>query len=456
MNHSRVVDVKAWIDARPISRFQWNVLLLCFVIIMLDGYDAAVMGFIAPALIEDWGISRAQMGPVLGAAMFGVAIGALVAGPLSDRYGRKRILLWSVALFALFSLAGALAQSPSQLALMRFLTGLGLGAVMPNCVTLVAEYMPERRKGLMITLMYSGFNVGSGLGGFIAAGLLSHYSWHSALIFGGVLPLVVLPFMIVMLPESAMNMVARRLPSGQIAEVLNRLGGSFSSETRFQLNTPQISRHNKVVQLFRNGYARGTVALWLTYFMGLFVIYLLNGWLPTILRSGGLSLQQAAIITGLFQLGGPLGGILVGYLMDRTSAKAVIAVTYFLGCVCLLTQGLMDFGSAALSVLIFISGMCINGAQNGLQAYSPAYYQTEIRATGVSWMHGIGRTGAILSSTLGGVIMLAVPGHSSIFLVLALPACLAGAAILLHRMNHPKPRQTEADLSALSGTVHNR
>ncbi|WP_163596824.1 MFS transporter [Klebsiella pneumoniae] len=417
MNHTNVVDVKAWIDARPVSRFQWNVLLLCFIIIMLDGYDAAVMGFVAPALIEDWGISRAEMGPILGAAMFGVAIGALVAGPLSDRYGRKRILLWSVALFALFSLAGAVAQSPSQLALMRFLTGLGLGAVMPNCVTLVAEYMPERRKGVMITLMYSGFNVGSGLGGFIAAGLLSHYSWHSALVFGGVLPLVVLPFMIVMLPESAMNMVA---------------------------------------QLFRHGYARGTIALWLTYFMGLFVIYLLNGWLPTILRSGGLSLQQAAMMTGLFQLGGPLGGILVGMLMDRASAKAVIAATYFLGCLCLLSQGVMDFGSAALSVLIFISGMCINGAQNGLQAYSPAYYQTEIRATGVSWMHGIGRTGAILSSTLGGMLMLAVPGHSSIFLVLALPACLAGICILLHRMNHAKPRLTEAELDALSSPLEHR
>lgn len=407
MNHMNVVDVKAWIDARPVSRFQWNVLLLCFIIIMLDGYDAAVMGFVAPALIEDWGISRAEMGPILGAAMFGVAIGALVAGPLSDRYGRKRILLWSVALFALFSLAGAVAQSPSQLALMRFLTGLGLGAVMPNCVTLVAEYMPERRKGVMITLMYSGFNVGSGLGGFIAAGLLSHYSWHSALIFGGVLPLVVLPFMIVMLPESAMNMVARRLPGEQIARALNRLGGQFTAETVFQLNAPPITRSNKVAQLFRHGYARGTIALWLTYFMGLFVIYLLNGWLPTILRSGGLSLQQAAMMTGLFQLGGPLGGILVGMLMDRASAKAVIAATYFLGCLCLLSQGLMDFGSAALSVLIFISGMCINGAQNGLQAYSPAYYQAEIRATGVSWMHGIGRTGAILSSTLGGMLMLA-------------------------------------------------
>ena len=456
MNHMNVVDVKAWIDTRPVSRFQWNVLLLCFIIIMLDGYDAAVMGFVAPALIEDWGISRAEMGPILGAAMFGVAIGALVAGPLSDRYGRKRILLWSVALFALFSLAGAVAQSPTQLALMRFLTGLGLGAVMPNCVTLVAEYMPERRKGVMITLMYSGFNVGSGLGGFIAAGLLSHYSWHSALIFGGVLPLVVLPFMIVMLPESAMNMVARRLPGEQIARALNRLGGQFTAETVFQLNAPPITRSSKVAQLFRHGYARGTIALWLTYFMGLFVIYLLNGWLPTILRSGGLSLQQAAMMTGLFQLGGPLGGILVGMLMDRASAKAVIAATYFLGCLCLLSQGLMDFGSAALSVLIFISGMCINGAQNGLQAYSPAYYQTEIRATGVSWMHGIGRTGAILSSTLGGMLMLAVPGHSSIFLVLALPACLAGICILLHRMNHAKPRLTEAELDALSSPLEHR
>lgn len=227
MTQTPVVDIKAWIDAQPISRFQWKVLLLCFLIIMIDGYDAAVMGFIAPALLESWGISRAELGPILGAAMFGVAIGALVAGPLSDRYGRKQILLGSVAFFAVFSLAAAFAQNPTQLALMRFLTGLGLGAVMPNCVTLVAEYMPERRKGLMITLMYSGFNVGSGLGGFIAAGLLSHYTWHSALIFGGVLPLLLLPVMFGMLPESAMSMVARRQPAAKIARVLNRLGGAL-------------------------------------------------------------------------------------------------------------------------------------------------------------------------------------------------------------------------------------
>lgn len=457
MNHQPVVDIKAWIDARPVSRYQWLILLLCFVVIMLDGYDAAVMGFIAPALIEDWGISRAELGPILGAAMFGVALGALVAGPLADRCGRKRVLLGSICLFAFFSLCGAAAQSPMQLALLRFLTGLGLGAVMPGCVTLVAEYMPERRRGLMITLMYSGFNVGSGLGGFIAAGLLSHYSWHSALIFGGALPLLILPFLMLWLPESAVSMAARGVDRARIASVLARLGGRFAPHTAFTIHTPALSRGGKVAQLFSGGYARGTAALWLTYFMGLFVIYLLNGWLPTILRAGGLSLQQAAIITGLFQLGGPLGGIAVGYLMDKTSAKGVIAVTYFLGCLCLAAQGLLGGGALLLSLLIFVSGMCINGAQNGLQAYSPAFYQTEIRATGVSWMHGIGRLGAILSSMLGGVIMLAAPGKGAIFLVLAVPACLAALAILLHKMNRQSGQSAAREpepSSMLSETVN--
>ena len=169
MSDHPIVDVKGWIDARPISGYQWLVLGLCFIIIMFDGYDAAVMGFVAPALIEQWGISRAEMGPILGAAMFGVAIGALIAGPWSDRAGRKRVLLISVFGFALFSLLCAFARTPLEMAVLRFLAGLGLGAVMPNCVTLVSEYMPERRRGLTIALMYSGFNIGSGAGGFIAA-----------------------------------------------------------------------------------------------------------------------------------------------------------------------------------------------------------------------------------------------------------------------------------------------
>ena len=459
MTANNLVNVKAWIDARPVSSFQWRVLVLCLIIIMFDGYDAAVMGFIAPALIEHWGISRSAMGPILGAAMFGVALGALIAGPLSDRYGRKRVILLSVLIFSAFSLGCAYAASPTQMALLRFIAGLGLGAVMPNCVTLLSEYMPERRKGIMITLMFSGFNIGSGLGGFIAAGLLSHYQWPAVLIFGGALPLIMLPVIGWLLPESALNLVVRKAPRAQIAALLNRMGGDFSAEHAFILNSPGVKRKSTIAELFRHGFARGTVILWLTYFMGLFVIYLLNGWLPTIMRSGGISLEQAAIIAGLFQLGGPVGGIIVGALMDKLRAKWVIGVVYFIGCACLVTQGLFGLSGAALGVIIFITGMCINGAQNGLQVYSPAYYPTEIRATGVSWMHGIGRIGAILSSSLGGLLMGAFPGQSAIFFVLALPALFAAASIVLHRNVQLEMKIKGAGLSeipALSQTLNNR
>lgn len=459
MNTEKLVDIKAWIDARPISPFQWRVLFLCLIIIMFDGYDAAVMGFIAPALIEEWHISRAAMGPILGAAMFGVAIGALIAGPLSDRFGRKKVIMLSVLMFSTFSLVCAFASTPLQMALMRFIAGLGLGAVMPNCVTLLSEYMPERRKGVMITLMFSGFNIGSGLGGFIAAALLAHYHWSAVLIFGGVIPLLLLPFLGVLLPESAFNLLVRKAPRAQIAALLNRMGGHFTPDSAFILNSPRMSRNSTISQLFRHGFARGTIILWMTYFMGLFVIYLLNGWLPTIMRSGGISLEQAAVIAGLFQLGGPLGGIIVGALMDKLNAKYVIGVVYLLGSLCLIAQGVFNFSGVNLGIFIFIIGMCINGAQNGLQVYSPAYYPTEIRATGVSWMHGIGRTGAILSSSVGGLLIGAFPAQSAIFFILALPALFAAVSIVLHRNVSLSLKVKGADLDdlpVLSQTLNNR
>jgi len=435
MINPRPLDVKVWIDARPISRYQWLVLGLCSLIILFDGYDAAVMGFIAPSLVQDWGIAPSQMGFILGAAMFGVALGALIAGPYSDRLGRKRVLLVSIFCFGLFSLLSSFAHNPYEMAVLRFLTGLGLGAVMPNCVTLVSEYMPQRRRGLLVTLMYCGFNIGSGAGGFIAAGLLPLGGWKAVLLLGGLCPLAILPVLVWLLPESALYMVVRNKAQGRIERILQRMGGVFEAGTRYVLKTPELDKKAQVLKLFSNGYAQGTLMLWLTYFMGLFVIYLLNGWLPTIMRANGFSLEKAAITAGLFQLGGTLGGLIVGVLMDRVQAKKyVIGASYLMGMTCLLAEGLWGFGPTWLGVLVFVSGMCVNGAQTGLQAFSPTFYPTEMRATGVSWMHGIGRSGAIISSSMGGMLLGAFPGTSSIFVVLSIPAFCAAMAIINHRM----------------------
>jgi AAHS family 4-hydroxybenzoate transporter-like MFS transporter len=428
------VDIKDWIDHRPMSRYQWLILGLCFLIVTFDGLDAAMMGFIAPAVIQDWSITRTAFGPILAAAMVGLAVGALLSGPWSDRLGRRRVLLWAVAGFGLFSLLCAFAQTPTQLAVLRFLTGLGLGAAMPNSTTLLSEYVPQRLRGVLITLMFMGFGLGSAAGGFVSAWLIPLHGWHSVLLLGGVLPLLLWPVVYKLLPESVELMINRGFPRPRIFAVLQRMGGQFAVDTRFRLSDalgqPEAAVGNKVRQLLTPAYRRRTLSLWATYFMGLVVIYLLTGWMPTLIKDAGVTLERAAVVTALFQLGGLIGIVLVGYLMDRINPRRVIALAYVGGALCIFALGFVEIGASALGMVVFAAGFCMNGAQTGLNAFAPGQYPTDFRATGVSWMLGIGRLGGILASLGGGALLsLGLPLHVT-FAVLGVPAIFAAIAIL--------------------------
>ena len=162
------VDIKSFIDGRPISAFQWFLVALCFLVVVADGMDVAIMGFVTPSILQEWDISRPAFGVVISAAPFGLVIGALVAGPSSDRFGRKPVLIVSILLFGLLTLAAAYASTPTEMALLRLLAGTGMGAAMPNATTLLSEYAPQRRRSLMITVMFTGFNLGSAAIGFAA------------------------------------------------------------------------------------------------------------------------------------------------------------------------------------------------------------------------------------------------------------------------------------------------
>lgn len=441
-NVDTAIDVKDWIDNRPISAYQWLILSLCFLIVLFDGFDVAVMGFIAPSLMQDWGLSRAAFGPVMSAGMAGLAIGALTAGPYADRLGRKKVLLIAVTGFSVLSLACAFARSPYELAALRLLTGIALGAAMPNSTTLLAEYLPERSRSLLITIMFTGFNMGSGLGGFLAAWLIPQHGWQSVLLAGGLLPLALLPLLLWLLPESARFLAARQAPAKQIAAALAKLGGRFAEGTRFTVSEPTVQHKAPARQLFSERYRFGTLALWLTYFMGLLVIYMTMGWLPTLLRDGGLSIERAATITGLFQIGGTVGAIVVGWIMDRRNPNRVIAIAYALGGLCIVSLGTLSLESSLLVLGVTAAGFCMSGAQTGLNAFAPGYYPTEFRATGVSWMLGIGRFGAIFGSLIGGAVLSLGLGLPLLFTLLGLPAFAAAVAILAN--GHARRRANAA------------
>jgi AAHS family 4-hydroxybenzoate transporter-like MFS transporter len=434
MNNQNRVDVKAFIDQRGMTSMQWLLLALCFLIVAVDGMDVAIMGFLAPSITQEWHASRAAFGVVMSAAPVGLVLGALIAGPTSDRIGRKTVLVGSVLLFGIFTVCTSFTGSLTEMAVLRLLTGLGLGAAMPNSTTLLSEYVPTRSRSLLIAIMFTGFNLGSGVVGFVAAWLIPLLGWRSVLQVGGALPILLVPILLLLLPESARFMVVRKKADEHIARVLGRIcRATFAPGTQFHAPEPPLRVRTPVRVLFSAGYGTLTAALWVTYFMGLLVIYLLTGWLPTLIKDAGLPISTAANITALFQIGGTVGAILVGWAMDHAKPTRVIGAAYALGALCVVLVGINGALSTSIGILVAAAGFFMSGAQTGLNAFAPNCYPTVARATGVSWMLGMGRFGSILGSSIGGVFLGMGLGFNAIICMLAVPALLAGAAVLRAR-----------------------
>ena len=432
-NVGNSLDVQSFINRQPLSRYQWRVVLLCFLIVFLDGLDTAAMGFIAPALSQEWGIDRASLGPVMSAALIGMVFGALGSGPLADRFGRKGVLVGAVLVFGGFSLASAYASNVDQLLVLRFLTGLGLGAGMPNATTLLSEYTPERLKSLLVTSMFCGFNLGMAGGGFISAKMIPAYGWHSLLVIGGVLPLLLALVLMVWLPESARFLVVRNRGADKVRKALSPIAPQVVAEAgSFSVPEQQaVAARNVFALIFSGTYGLGTVLLWLTYFMGLVIVYLLTSWLPTLMRDSGASMEQAAFIGALFQFGGVLSAVGVGWAMDRFNPHKVIGIFYLLAGVFAYAVGQSLGNITVLATLVLVAGMCVNGAQSAMPSLAARFYPTQGRATGVSWMLGIGRFGAILGAWSGATLLGLGWNFEQVLTALLVPAGLATVGVIV-------------------------
>lgn len=431
MTTQTTTDIQAFIDRHPFSKYQWMILALCFVTVAMDGFDTAIIGFIASDLVQEWGVQKSDLGPVMSAALVGLAVGALTAGPMADRIGRKKVLVLSILVFGGFSLITAFATSLTQLTILRFLTGLGLGAAMPNAATLMSEYAPERRRALLVNLMFVGFPIGSSMGGFISAWMIPHYGWQSVLVLGGVMPLALAVALIFLLPESARYMAVKKRPQQQIARILRRIA-PLPDNTQFVLQEAgQVKEQSALGVIFSPRYLVGTIMLCLTYFMGLLIFYLLTSWLPLLIRETGATLSQASVITALFPLGGGIGVLVLGALMDKLNPNKVVAVGYLLTGVFVCLVGFSTHSLVLMGVMVFIAGTIMNGAQSSMPALAAGFYPTQGRATGVAWMLGLGRFGGILGAFSGAFLMQAELSFRTIFGLLAIPAVLSAIALMI-------------------------
>jgi AAHS family 4-hydroxybenzoate transporter-like MFS transporter len=442
----RIIDVQALIDTHALSAVQKRLLLLCFLVVAVDGFDTALIGFIAPAIRADWRLAVSSLGPLFAAGLVGLMAGAFAVGPLADRHGRKTMLVASMLVFGLASLLSSLSGDLRTLTWLRFLTGVGLGGAMPTSLTLAAEYCPASRRASLVTLMFCGFTIGSALGGLIAAQVLEHYGWRPLLVGGGVIPLALAPVLWWTLPESVRYLLATGGETSRIAAVLSRIaptvdlaGATFAGTT-----TPHAS---PVRQVFSGGLLGGTLLLWLAFFMSLLVVYLLSNWMPTLIqRSTGASLSHAALIAAMLQVGGTIGAIVVGRLMDRLNPHHVLGAVYACGAAFILAISMSTATPWLMGLAVFGAGFCVSGGQVGANALSAAFYPTPYRATGVSWANGIGRAGSIVGSLLGGWMLALGWGVTTVYALVAIPALVSAAALLILGANERRRRGRSADV----------
>lgn len=425
------INIGHYIDDRPLSAFQIRVIVLCALVVGFDGFDSQALGFVAPALSKDLHLAAGALGPVFGASLFGVMVGSLLFGALADYLGRKWLVIAGVLVFALGSLATSQASGISDLMVLRFLTGLGLGGVLPNTIALTSEYSPQRRRTLLVMLMFMTVSVGSAIGGAVAARLISAYGWQIIFIIGGILPLVLCPVLIVWLPESLSLLALDERRSSRIRALLVRMDPSTNIQADARFTIVEESGSGFLLpQLFTRQRLVPTLLVWTMFFMNMLDIYFLNSWLPTLTHGVGLEVEAAIAVGVAFQLGGMVGTIALGLLIERLGFHRVLLLTYLGGFASIVTIG---FAGAALPILapaVFIAGVAVIGGQIGCNAYAARLYPTYIRGTGIGWALGIGRFGSILGVTIGGMMLAAQWSIPSLFQASAAPQLCSALVIL--------------------------
>ena len=408
------------------------VICLCIVVIVLDGFDVQAIAFAAPAISNDYQIATSAMGPILGAGLVGMALGALLLGPFGDIYGRKAAIGVSVFLFGLMTLLTALASNEEQLITLRFLTGLGLGGALPNATALMSEYAPHRLRNLMISVIFVGFPLGGIVGGVIAAEIIPRFGWQSLFVVGGILPLILAAIVFVAMPESIRFLVMRKPGKrDRLVSILNRIDQRrrYSADDDYHLGEKTKQTRKFIVRhLFDKGYGRNTTLLWIIFFVNLMEIYFLISWIPSLLVDAALTLAHATQAAVALNIGGAIGPLVLAWLTARFGTRRMLCAFYLLGAVSVVFIGQIPLSAAASAgapmgdlgiVLIstFLAGFFVFGAQIGMNALAASIYPTFVRSTGIGWALGIGRLGSILGPLIGGILLGMSLGMAVYFLL---------------------------------------
>lgn len=435
---TQTIAIDRLVDEQRIRWFNVSLLFWSFLAMFADGYDIGALSQAQPALETLWHVPKIAFGPASSASNVGVLLGAPLLGWIGDRYGRRAAIVAGSIVYGLSSLAVTGTHDLNQVIALRFLTGIGLGGVMPNTIALNSELAPKRLRATLITLMFVGITLGTSAPGLIAYEWLPHYGWRVLFWVGGLVPLAVSVGLLFALPESVKFLALRGGRPRELLALARRMRPdlAIADDARFLYPQEGAGPHDAIGlrSLFAGGLAWITPLLWVCFATALMSNYFLNSFLPLILRDSGMPAGQAALATTLYSVGGTVGGLIMSVLLDRFGF-VVIALLFAAAVPAIAALGVVPTAFAALAPLATVSGLAVLGAQFGNNSGAGLLYPTAVRSKGVGWALGIGRFGAIVGPLAGAVLLaMRLPLHR-LFLAACAPMLIgAVAAAVLVRL----------------------
>ncbi|VVM66048.1 4-hydroxybenzoate transporter PcaK [Pseudomonas fluorescens] len=424
------VNVYTLAGESKFNSFHRLILFWCVLILVIDGYDLAVVGAALPAIMQDMGIDPTSAGIMAGSALLGTMLGAIFLGTLADRIGRPKMIAICVALFSLFTAAAGLTSDPISFSIARFIAGLGIGGVLPIVTAQMGEFSPAKLRTRLVTLVFAGYSVGGILVALTGKQLIESHGWQSVFYVAG-LPVLLIPFILKTMPES-MAFLLKQGRQQELRALIKRISPTYPldsqtvlagnpAESEASLNTP-------IKGLFSEGRGFSTVMIWAAFMTGLFMVYALNSWLTKLMAMSGHSLGSALNFVIVFNVGAIVGALGGGWLSDKFNIKYVLVSFYVVGAVALTVMGFTR-STELLFVVVFIVGASTLGTQLIAYAYAGDFYPTSIRSTGVGFASGVGRIGAIIAPVLiGWLVSLALPLEQN-FMVIALAGLIGALAV---------------------------